>query len=68
MSIVSQLHEELEGLRRDAERYRWLRDPKHEKILVLDNRVGDCVECLDHLSLGEMDEAVDSLMAGEVSQ
>lgn len=37
---VEQLHGQLSSDKEDAERYRWLRDPKTDVALVLDKRTG----------------------------
>lgn len=38
--IIRQLLAENDAMREDAERYRWLRDPKQDVSLVLDKRTG----------------------------
>ena len=67
--------DDLEALRRDAERYRWLRDQNTDVSLVLDKRTDyvppdDAVPgaggywCYEYRAGSDLDDAVDAAMAG----
>jgi len=60
---IKQLKAENESLRKDAERYRFLRCDDNDKVLTLDARVDDHVECLEHLFMDDLDSAIDDLMS-----
>ena len=61
------LRAEVEALRKDAERYRWLRNPDQDVALVLDKMVSSGV--YEYRAGDELDAAIDAAMAAkEVSQ
>lgn len=62
---VEQLKAENEAMRKDVERYRWLRDQQEfmsAEFLVLDIDSGTCIEAMNCLSLDELDARVDDAM------
>lgn len=74
---ASRIHRvEIERLRKDAERYRWLRCPKQDVSLVLDKRTGYVPISDDGLAGGywiyeyragdELDAAIDAALSEEV--
>jgi hypothetical protein len=54
---------EVEAMRKDAERYRWLRSMENQTIYTLDGRVDDYIECLPSLADEELDKAIDAAMS-----
>jgi hypothetical protein len=59
-AAIEQLETENEALRKDAERYRWLRDPQSDVALVIDKRVGPAFWDYEYRAGGELDEAIDA--------
>lgn len=57
---------EAETLRKDAERYRWLRNKQHTmraEFMVLDIDSGNCIDDMDWLHLEALDSAVDAAIS-----
>lgn len=61
-----QLRAEAEALRKDAERYRWLRNPDQDAALVLDKMVSSGV--YEYRAGDELDAAIDAAMAAKDGQ
>ena len=55
----------IERLKKDANRYRWLRSDTQGKVITLDGRTDDHIECLDHLSAEELDALIDAEISEE---
>lgn len=72
---IERLRAENEALKRDAERYRWLRNEKNDVAMVIDKRTGyippdDAVPYVgghytyEYRANAELDEAIDRAMKG----
>lgn len=59
-STILALIAEIDDLRKDAERYRWLRSSENQTIFTLDARIDDYIECLPSIVEQDLDAAVDS--------
>lgn len=57
---IEVLEAENEALRKDAERYRWLRDPKNHEQLGVGQWIGD--DRFNWLTATEADAAIDAAM------
>ena len=57
------LKSEVKALRKDAERYRWLRSSENQTIFTLDARIDDHIERLPSIVEQDLDAAIDSEMS-----
>lgn len=66
LAELQALREEVVALRRDAERYRWLRDDamtgtKHDPAVLKDGPA----DCCEFMFGGELDETIDAAMGAK---
>lgn len=62
---VAKLREENEALRKDAERYRWLREGRAESAVPAVFMCNEDAEAVHGLSGGALDAAIDAARGGE---